>query len=735
MKCHTGHTRWGNAQVYDPKEDTMRRTWNPGSEANHVEEIEPFLLKFNYNDQLDAQVGQILSMREDVRDEVGMFIQKSEDVDLKDVGMHYMHGLGVVFQYSKNLTIDNVDFAPRNKTGRVIAGFADFIQVSGGGGLIKVIDSHFSGSNDDPINVHGTHLRIVEQPDPNQIVVRFMHHQTYGFDAFFPNDKIDFIHADTLTAFGSAKVTEVERKNDREILLTLDENVPDDFQKNDVVENVTWTPEVEIRGNHFERVPTRGILMTTRKKVVIEDNVFQRPQMSAILIANDAGNWYESGMVKDVTIRGNEFIESGNPVIQVHPENSIVNWENPVHENILIEDNIFNMPNNTTVDIKSTKGFNFINNKIHSNNVNMNFNGSSNVGITGNIFDREDVNKIITLNNSLRSSFTINEDQGFNIIDYDELASAKLTTSLFELDRSKMSATATSYQANPTDNSPDNVLDGDKSSIWHSQWDPYLKLPQSITINLGGTHNIDRLRYLPRNDGTNGNIKEYNIYVSTNGEDFRKVANGQWENTSDLKEATFSPQEASFVKLEAIEGHGGWASAAEIYIDKTSVISPGDQIPFELNVKKKNGESQNLKNIEVAYSSDNDAVATVNNEGLITAVGSGTATIKVKAEKDGITVEDTFSVTVTDVSADNIKALVEHFADEGAFVEDDIARSLQIHLISVNRFEKQKSAKKVVKHVKGFNMLLDHQKENELISDEAYNTLKADANNLIKKWE
>src|SRR5699024_5713497 len=189
----------------------------------------------------------------------------------------------------------------------------------------------------------------------------------------------------------------------------------------------------------------------------------------------------------------------------------------------------------------------------------------------------------------------------------------KLTTSLFELDRSKMSATATSYQANPTDNSPDNVLDGDKSSIWHSQWDPYLKLPQSITINLGGTHNIDRLRYLPRNDGTNGNIKEYNIYVSTNGEDFRKVANGQWENTSDLKEATFSPQEASFVKLEAIEGHGGWASAAEIYIDKTSVISPGDQIPLELNVKKKNGESQNLKNIEVAYSSDNDAVATVNN--------------------------------------------------------------------------------------------------------------------------
>ncbi|MFJ7936079.1 discoidin domain-containing protein [Sporosarcina sp. NPDC096371] len=730
----------GNAQVFDPKENIMRRTWNPGSTATRVEEINPFLLKFNYNNKPDAKVGQIFTMREDVRDQVGMFIYKSKDIVMEKVGMHYMHGLGVVFQYSENLTVDNVDFAPRAETGRVTAGFADFLQVSGGRGLIKVVDSRFSGSNDDPINVHGTHLQVVKQPAPNQIVVRFMHHQTYGFDAFFPKDEIEFIHTDSLTAFGGAKVTDVERKSDREILLTLDRPTPEGLRTNDVVENVTWTPEVEIRGNHFERVPTRGVLLTTRQKVVIEDNVFLRPQMSAILIANDSGNWYESGMVKDVTIRGNEFIEAGNPVINIHPENRLVDWKNPVHRNIRIEDNMFRMTNGMTVDVKSTEGFSFVNNAIISPRVNMNFNGSSNVNIGGNKFEGKDVSKTVTLNNSFRNSFTIDANQGFTIVDDEELVSATLSSDIFELDRSKMTATATSFQANPSGNSPDKVLDGDESSIWHSQWDPYAKLPQSITIDLKGTHTIDGLRYLPRTGETNGNIKEYNVYVSGNGEDFIKVANGQWENTSHLKEAKFSPEEAAFVRLEAIDGQGGWASAAEIYIDKENVINPGDQIPLQLNVKKKNGQKQDLKNVEIAYSSDNHSVATVDEKGVVTAIVGGTAHIKVKVIKDGITVEDIFTVTVTDisagdVSANNLKALVERLAEDGEFSNQGTARSLQVHLTAVSQYEKQEVAGKVVKHMQSFKLLLDQQFENKLISDKAYKMLLADANALIKKWK
>ena len=94
----------------------------------------------------------------------------------------------------------------------------------------------------------------------------------------------------------------VERIDDYEILLTLDRAVNDNVKAAEhvSVENVTWTPEVEIRNNYFSRIPTRGILVTTRRKVVIEDNVFYRIPMSRGTGSDDARGWYGSGPVRDV---------------------------------------------------------------------------------------------------------------------------------------------------------------------------------------------------------------------------------------------------------------------------------------------------------------------------------------------------------------------------------------------------------------------------------------------------
>lgn len=61
--------------------------------------------------------------------------------------------------------------------------------------------------------------------------------------------------------------------------------------------------------------------------------------MSAISICNDARSWYESGPVHDVTIRDNEFIECGSPVINISPEND--RPDGVVHKNISILNNRF----------------------------------------------------------------------------------------------------------------------------------------------------------------------------------------------------------------------------------------------------------------------------------------------------------------------------------------------------------------------------------------------------------
>lgn len=86
-------------------------------------------------------------------------------------------------------------------------------------------------------------------------------------------------------------------------------------------------------------------------------------------------------------------------------------------------------------------------------------------------------------------------------------------------------------------------------------------------------------------------------------------------------------------------------------------------------------------------------------------------------------------------SAESIKTRIQHFVDEGAFASNSAVRSLTIHLTAVSHYEGKEQADKVVKHMESFNHLLDYQQENGLISEEAYNVLKAETEKLIEIWQ
>jgi hypothetical protein len=357
----------GPMQTYDPQLNTTWRMDNWLEQVQFVEEFEPMNLRLHFDYQPKVVLGHVLQSRDGIRDQVGVFITESSNIIFTDVGLHFLHGLGVVGQFSENLTFRRMDLSPRPKTGRTVTGFADFIHLSSCRGKVTVADSHFAGSHDDPVNVHGTYLRIVEQPSTNVVKVRFMHHQTYGFQAFYPGDEIEFIRSCSLTTYAANEVVAVERLNPRELLLTLAHPVPEGIGSHDVIENVTWTPEVEVANNHFARVPTRGILVTTRRKVVIKGNVFERMRMNAILIAVDAESWYESGKVTDVTITGNHFIECGSnehPVIFISPENTEVDESAPVHRGVVILNNKFETSEALALSAKSTRELIFSANEI-----------------------------------------------------------------------------------------------------------------------------------------------------------------------------------------------------------------------------------------------------------------------------------------------------------------------------------------------------------------------------------
>ncbi|TCM96342.1 hypothetical protein EV294_105209 [Paenibacillus sp. BK033] len=348
------------------------RTWRVDdwpSRAKRIEETGSRRLRFHFGDNAipDVRPGITVQMRDGIRDQVGVLIAGCRRVRLTELGIHFMHGLGVVGQFSEDLTFSSLELAPRRETGRTVAGFADFIHLSGCRGLVSITDSKFAGAHDDAINVHGTYLRMVDQPAPNQVKVRFMHPQTYGFQAYFPGDEVAFVSADSLASYAAGRIAAVESLNPREFLLTLEQPAPTLLGEQDVLENLTWTPEIVIERNHFARIPTRGILVTSPRKTTIRDNRFESIHMSGILVSADANSWYESGAVTDLLITGNVFDLSGGaefPILRIAPENEHSTGEMPVHRNIRIEDNRFKVSQAPLLSARSTEGLVFRRNDI-----------------------------------------------------------------------------------------------------------------------------------------------------------------------------------------------------------------------------------------------------------------------------------------------------------------------------------------------------------------------------------
>lgn len=343
----------GIAQLYDRASNMTWRSWSPMENLIRAVELRPNVLYLQYKEKTQVGLHIVFQMRDSFRDEVSGFVNRSKNVQLENLNFYYLGNFGVVCQYSENVTFDRCNFAPRPDSGRTNAGFADFIQVSGCRGMIDIRNSRFSGAHDDPINIHGTHLRVTEFLSPNRLKVRFMHDQTFGFEAFFKGDDIELVDPLSLLAVEKAKVKEAKLVTPREMELTLSGPLsPEVIQRKDlVVENVLWTPEVRITNNYFERIPTRGILITTRRKSLIEGNTFYGMQMSGILVADDGLSWYESGPVHDLTIRRNTFFNCGEPVINIDPENR--EYKGAVHKNITIEENYFYMRKNSSSVIRA----------------------------------------------------------------------------------------------------------------------------------------------------------------------------------------------------------------------------------------------------------------------------------------------------------------------------------------------------------------------------------------------
>ena len=300
------------------------------------------------NKNVDLPSGSIIQSRSIVRDRTGSFFERCKNLVFENCRVMFMHGLGMVSQFCENVTFKNCDFTP--KKGRTVASTADFFQFSGCRGNLIIDSCKAGGAHDDYVNVHGTHLQIVDVSE-NKITVRFMHPESWGFQAFEAGDELDFIKWDTLIPYASAKVISYERINNTDIILEIDGDIPSVELCKDVVENKSWTPDLYIRNCEFGPTSGRGILCTTRGEVIIENNSFEKLWGPALLIEDDCNFWFESGYTSDIIFRNNTVscceyaaMWEGSPVIRCTPKVMDENSVEFVHGKLTVTGNRFINP-------------------------------------------------------------------------------------------------------------------------------------------------------------------------------------------------------------------------------------------------------------------------------------------------------------------------------------------------------------------------------------------------------
>ena len=373
--------------------------------------------------------GNFLVLRHNERIHAGIFLFHSRDVQVRNVNLYNTGGLGVLGQFTENIVLDNTNVIPNAAKGRYLSGHDDGAHLSNCRGQITVENCRFAGLMDDPINVHGTCVRIMEKRGEKTLLCRFMHAQSVGLDWGRPGESIGFIEHEGMSTVGTGTLAAFTPSSLTEFEVTFTEPVPAEMKEGDALENLTWTPDVLLRKNHFGSCRARGVLISTPGKVVIEENVFESSG-SAILVAGDSNYWYESGAVRDVLIRKNTFnapclanvYQFCEGIISIYPE--IPNPEKsarPFHRNIRIEENTFHPFDYPVLYALSTEGLTFSKNAIirsneyapyHKNQHMIRLVGCKAVTVAGNTLQGDVLGRDVFVEKMDASEVTVADGQG-----------------------------------------------------------------------------------------------------------------------------------------------------------------------------------------------------------------------------------------------------------------------------------------------------------------------------------
>lgn len=151
-----------------------------------------------------------------------------------------------------------------------------------------------------------------------------------------------------------------------------------------------------------------------------------------------------------------------------------------------------------------------------------------------------------------------------------EASAPELKTTLSYAKIEKVPLTVTFTSAAEPGEGGERLVDGDPSTIWHSTYGVTVALyPHWVEFDCGEVKQLKGFTYLPRQSGSNGDIKDWKVEVSTDGKAWTQVANGTFARNKDEKKVMFKqPVEGRYLRFTGLSSQDGqdFASGAEFSV-------------------------------------------------------------------------------------------------------------------------------------------------------------------------
>lgn len=370
---------YGRHVAYDSQTNTVTQNCADRIRFRGAEQLSKNIFRLYVaevmRDDIPPYVGNTVVLNHSKCTEAGIFAESCENTSLYDITVHSADGIGMLFQFCRDICAKNISFVPDTAAGRrVVCGCDGGFHFSCCTGNILIECCRFHGLQNDPIEIHGVYASVKNQLAPDKLLCEFLHHNSTNYDCWASSGQtVNFLTRKALRTVAEAKVKSYRLVADSLFELTLDAPLPNINFKNEavLVDNHDNSPSVTVKSCHFGACRARGLLIVTPKPVIIEDNIFESGG-SAIMLSNDTSFWYNSGRCTDVIIRRNVFSDAcflstfqfSYAVITIRPDILRPDADLPFNSGIVIEDNLFMSSDTPILYAFSTEGLVFNRNRI-----------------------------------------------------------------------------------------------------------------------------------------------------------------------------------------------------------------------------------------------------------------------------------------------------------------------------------------------------------------------------------